>query len=343
MLPMKLDLTEELAATLRQLRLDHPVNGEVLTAEKLSKAIGNNRAWMSQIESRRLKKIKREDIISIYSLLFNFENEREAEDKAELDLIRFMRKGKSPLLFSYKKWSDDEIHPKQSDDSSSTSHDNKKAMKRLFKLYSENCNEIAQLLLDFYNDKENDTDKMNLSMIIHDLIKLLYGGEDSVLSLMTSIPFDLYQYAEGNEKKELDGKIQNLRDSLNKLEHVKLLHLFSDRIDYITEKLLKNAKDMRSINDSIVVCVMELGDILYTYSVIQITEKTKSINKCIKMLDLYAQKNALVFELDYISEENPTMENLDNAMDYIQSFVNGIKDSYAYLLNHISERYKDTE
>ena len=70
MLPMKLDLTEELAATLRQLRLDHPVNGEVLTAEKLSKAKGNNRAWMSQIESRRLKKIKREDVIKIYRLLY---------------------------------------------------------------------------------------------------------------------------------------------------------------------------------------------------------------------------------------------------------------------------------
>lgn len=68
MLPMKLDLTEELAATLRQLRLDHPVNGEVLTAENLSKAIGNNRAWMSQIESRRLKKIRREDIIAIYKV-----------------------------------------------------------------------------------------------------------------------------------------------------------------------------------------------------------------------------------------------------------------------------------
>ena len=66
MLPMKLELTEKLAATLRQLRLDHPVDGEVLTAENLSKAIGNNRAWMSQIESRRLKKIRREDIIKIY-------------------------------------------------------------------------------------------------------------------------------------------------------------------------------------------------------------------------------------------------------------------------------------
>ena len=42
MLPMKLELTEKLAATLRQLRLDHPVDGEILTAENLSKAIGNN-------------------------------------------------------------------------------------------------------------------------------------------------------------------------------------------------------------------------------------------------------------------------------------------------------------
>ena len=66
MLPIKIDLTKELAAKLRELRINNPVNDEVLTAENLSKAIGNNRAWMSQIESRRLKKIKREDIIAIY-------------------------------------------------------------------------------------------------------------------------------------------------------------------------------------------------------------------------------------------------------------------------------------
>ena len=48
-------------------------------AEKLSKEIGNNRAWMSQIESRRLKKIKREDVIKIYKLLLNESNEKEIE------------------------------------------------------------------------------------------------------------------------------------------------------------------------------------------------------------------------------------------------------------------------
>ena len=95
MLPMKMELTEELAATLRQLRLDHPVNGEVLTAENLSKAIGNNRAWMSQIESRRLKKIKREDIIAIYKLLYNEPNDYQAEYRAEIDLMQFLFDGKS--------------------------------------------------------------------------------------------------------------------------------------------------------------------------------------------------------------------------------------------------------
>lgn len=95
MLPIKMELTEELAATLRQLRLEHPVDGEILTAENLSKAIGNNRAWMSQIESRRLKKIKREDIIAIYKLLYNEPNDYQAEYRAEIDLMQFLFDGKS--------------------------------------------------------------------------------------------------------------------------------------------------------------------------------------------------------------------------------------------------------
>lgn len=86
MLPIKMDLTEKVAATLRELRLEHPVNGEVLTAENLSKAVGNNRAWMSQIESRRLKKIKREDIIKIYQLLHDEPDANIAEQIAEADL-----------------------------------------------------------------------------------------------------------------------------------------------------------------------------------------------------------------------------------------------------------------
>ena len=100
MLPMKLDLTEELAAALRQLRLDNPINGKVLTAENLSKAIGNNRAWMSQIESRRLKKIKREDIIKIFKLLFNDPDDDAAEYHAEIVLEKFYANNLNIVLSS---------------------------------------------------------------------------------------------------------------------------------------------------------------------------------------------------------------------------------------------------
>ena len=89
MLPICFELTESLSAKLREIRLENPVDDETLTAEKLSKAIGNNRAWMSQIESRRLKKIRRDDVIKIYQYIFGL-NKTEAEEKAETDLTEFI-------------------------------------------------------------------------------------------------------------------------------------------------------------------------------------------------------------------------------------------------------------
>lgn len=86
----KIDLNDKLRAKLREIRINNLVSQEVLTAENLSKAIGNNRAWMSQIESGRLKKIKREDVIAIYKLLFSVSSDSEAEEMAEVDLFGFI-------------------------------------------------------------------------------------------------------------------------------------------------------------------------------------------------------------------------------------------------------------
>ena len=103
MLPSKLKLSKELAGKLREIRLNNPVNCEILTAENLSKSIGNNRAWMSQIESRRLKNIKREEIIKIYRLLFIIDSNATAEEKAELDLLKYLKDSSSHnMFFSYK-------------------------------------------------------------------------------------------------------------------------------------------------------------------------------------------------------------------------------------------------
>lgn len=51
----KVRITEEFAKDLRALRLNHPVNGQVLTAQGLSFAINKPRVWMSQLESPNKK------------------------------------------------------------------------------------------------------------------------------------------------------------------------------------------------------------------------------------------------------------------------------------------------
>lgn len=56
---------------LKQLRLNNPKDDKVLTAEELSIALEKNRAWVSQIESRRLKNVKSEDVLKMYIYLLN--------------------------------------------------------------------------------------------------------------------------------------------------------------------------------------------------------------------------------------------------------------------------------
>ena len=70
-LPQKIENTSEFASMIKQLRLDHPKNGRVITAGELSLALSRNKTWISQIESRRIKNIKTDDIISIYMYLMD--------------------------------------------------------------------------------------------------------------------------------------------------------------------------------------------------------------------------------------------------------------------------------
>ena len=69
-LPPKIENTSEFASMIKQLRLNHPHNGHIITAGELSLSLNRNKTWISQIESRRIKNIKVDDIISIYLMLF---------------------------------------------------------------------------------------------------------------------------------------------------------------------------------------------------------------------------------------------------------------------------------
>ena len=70
-LPPKIENTSEFASMIKQLRLNHPHNGHIITAGELSLSLNRNKTWISQIESRRIKNIKVDDIISIYMYLMN--------------------------------------------------------------------------------------------------------------------------------------------------------------------------------------------------------------------------------------------------------------------------------
>lgn len=76
----KVDNTPELALELTQLRKNHPKNGKVLSKEHLSLTMGKGRTWLSQVETRRLKKVDSADIVKLYSLLLNVDIQT-AEEK----------------------------------------------------------------------------------------------------------------------------------------------------------------------------------------------------------------------------------------------------------------------
>lgn len=71
----KVDNTIELASMVSKMRKNNFVDGKPLTAHELSLKMGKNRAWVSQLESRRLKKVKYSDIIKLYKILLSYDTE----------------------------------------------------------------------------------------------------------------------------------------------------------------------------------------------------------------------------------------------------------------------------
>lgn len=336
MLPIKLDLTEELAATLRQLRLDHPINGEVLTAENLSKAIGNNRAWMSQIESRRLKKIRREDIIAIYKILFNYEDEQDAEDKAEMDLLNHIIPNKNNMLLFG--------HPKEaaiSEHIPNKKEINKKDLRNITNMVKFNCEEITNLFMELYFDEEDIKKKLIVAHQIQQFLKIIIEGRTDSLGLISQIPFSLYKFADDLEKEAIQVIINNLNTELEKLQYKRVLNSFNGRSEMIINALTTSNKNtVIDTKDSVVMGVLELGEILYQFPNITTSKKVDCVNIYIEVLKTYAQYNSMIFSLSELSD-NSSMDDLKIALDYMQSFVNGIHGTSSYLLNHISNYFNN--
>lgn len=91
-LPDKIDNTEAFAAMFKKLRTETPKNGKILTSQELSLIVyPKNRAWVSQIENRRLKKVKSQDMIAVYECLFD-EDYDTAKEHFEADYENYSTK-----------------------------------------------------------------------------------------------------------------------------------------------------------------------------------------------------------------------------------------------------------
>lgn len=337
MLPMKLELSKPLAIKLRDLRLNNPVNGEILTAENLSKAIGNNRAWMSQIESRRLKKIRREDIIAIYQLLFSLPSQDDAENKAENDLINYIISDKNGKMLIAP---NNIVMKKRNDTNDKESFSD--SIKNISNVYMDNCKELYSLLIDLYDTRTCDKDQLILAHQLQKIVTMFYEGEVACLDIISSIPIDLYKYADDTEKTNIQEKIELLSNELKKLETKRLLSSLDDRIEFIGSSILGGRRNLKNVNDTLIMGFMELAEIIFKPSTITQTVKIYYINQYIAILSMYARETNMLFTLESLPD-NASPDDFNQYMNYMQSFINSLKGSSAYLLNQISDYFNEPD
>lgn len=337
MLPSKIKLTKELAGKLREIRLNNPVNGEILTAENLSKSIGNNRAWMSQIESRRLKNIKREDIIKIYRLLFNITSSDEAEEKAELDLLKYLKNSSSHnMFFSYKHYFEENetnLYSTHSFNNSDESID-KATMKKVCSDFTKQCKNITLNLSDYFNTL-SDNEKILANFYISRLNRNVFDDPTNSLKIIASLPLANYQYASTERKKILDTKINDLQCELEKLDYDKYVSIYNDTISYYLK--LFNQNKYNSISESgLSNLFYQLINLLNKYdSKLDDKEKIQYINDYIRIINLYSSKTNNTLNISELTIDS-NIDVVKSTLDYIQIYVNGL-DSDNYFSNKISD------
>ena len=338
MLPMKLDLTEELAATLRQLRLDHPVDGKILTAENLSKAIGNNRAWMSQVESRRLKKIKREDIIKIYKLLYNYDDDK-AEYLAEHDLEPYyldndnnvpLRNSLYENLFDIAESEEDIEKSYEVDDDA----------KKVFAVQIDN---LFECLYDKFRDLQSGKDRMDFFDFLQSLMVNIDLNLQDTIKIYSAINMELLKYANQNEYEEIMSNYSVLADKIKRFEPRRLIDSLENRIELIGFDPNNYNILPYEIKQSLLYGLVELSQII-SYDDFDNSQKIHCINSFIDVTrNFYINKCP---DIPFtISNLNPVCSKDDmlNAINNLQLLLSDANSRFA-IRGKISSYYnkKDT-
>ena len=347
MLPIKLDLTEELAATLRQLRLDHPVNGEVLTAEKLSKAIGNNRAWMSQIESRRLKKIKREDVIKIYRLLYNEADDYQAEYHAEVDLMEFINENSNSQKIvitdgsANEKYSNNVKYGNNYEGLNYTNEDLLRDKKNLM--------EITSNIVDtFMNELKTIPSCIEHNDCINQFMSLEYNLSKrfkDTLYVINQLQLPALNYATDEEYQEFIDSINELSLKLNTIANKKQLEKFISELrsakeiisDYDTFRS-EFPEDKLLVNVSLL--LVALSQHISTHNLLSLSEKIQYTNDVIFVVYRCSiiVKCKHLFNIKELPKESTDTDIL-NKINELQIYLSSIENNPFIIQGQISKYF----
>lgn len=343
MLPMKLDLTEELAATLRQLRLNHPINGEVLTAEKLSKAIGNNRAWMSQIESRRLKKIKREDIIKIYKLLYNESDDYNAEYRAEIELMNFISaKSQTTSIIMTDGNANNNLQYRQNHEGVDyTPEDLKRDRKNLMELSSSLVDIFMKELVNIPSCIEHN-DYINQFMSLE--YNLSKRFKDT-LYVINQLQLPALNYATDEEYQEFIDSINVLSLKLNTIANKKQLEKFISELQSAKE-IISDYDTFRSEfpEDKLLVNVslllVALSQHISTHNLLSLSEKIQYTNDVIFVVYRCSiiVKCKHLFNIKELPKESTDTDIL-NKINELQIYLSSIENNPFIIQGQISKYF----
>lgn len=349
MLPMKLDLTEELAATLRQLRLDHPVNGEVLTAEKLSKAIGNNRAWMSQIESRRLKKIKREDVIKIYKLLYNESDDYNAEYRAEIDLMQFLSdsKGENSEFITggsiSKQFSDDAYNEYRlkHGEINYTNEDLLRDRRNL----TEITNNITTI---FMEELKKISSPLEHNNYINQFVRFEENLRDRFKDMMfviDNLPLYALQYATNEQYNEFIKSVEDISNKLNRIIEKHDFEKFISELDDAKKVLNGFQQYNTNITDEILlkkitIMLVNLSEYVSSDILLSMDDKIKYTNDMIYIIYHCSLivKTKQLFNIEELSGD-ATITDIYNKINELQVFLSNIENNPVVIMGQISKYF----
>ncbi len=201
----KIENTKEFADMFRKLREDSIKNGKMVTAQQLSLAVyPKNRAWASQVESGRLKKVKYEDMITVYKYLFDL-NEESALKRFENDYKALIRKQQE---------------------------------------FKQLTTKLFDTLQKQYNSLETHDEQQRLYNVLSCLNSGFEKNYSDTIDILYKLDFALLKESISDEHRQIMEDFSSLKEQINAFQYRDKLNRVCHSLDQLIEKQQKNLNNL---------------------------------------------------------------------------------------------------